>query len=59
MKQSRQRYHIKVLVPKRVEGDAGTAAFGVSPGVAGLIAGEAQGNWIVYRVTDDAAAWTV
>ncbi len=24
---------------------------------AGLIAGEAQGNWIVYRLTDDGAAW--
>ncbi len=26
---------------------------------AGLIVGEAQGNWIVYRVTDDGAAWVV
>lgn len=26
---------------------------------AGLIVGEAQGNWIVYRVTDAGAAWVV
>ncbi|WP_349238264.1 ArsR/SmtB family transcription factor [Methanoculleus sp. 7T] len=25
---------------------------------AGLIAGEAQGNWIIYRLTDDGAVWT-
>ena len=24
---------------------------------AGLIAGETQGNWIIYRLTDDGAAW--